>query len=129
VCTPGSPVARAELAASPAPVGQPTDAIRRDPPGLPGLEQLTYLRAGRYCPSDQAVGFAVAEFGDLPPGRPRVEAITRWIHSRVGYAMGSSDVHSSAVDALLTGQGVCRDFAHLGIMLCIDDNLTTHRLC
>ena len=47
-----------------------------------------------------------------------MEAITRWIHSRVGYVMGSSDVHSSAVDALLTGQGVCRDFAHLGIMLC-----------
>lgn len=36
---------------------------------LPGLEQLTYLRPSRYCPSDHVVGFAVAEFGRLPPGR------------------------------------------------------------
>ncbi|CAO5153180.1 Transglutaminase family protein [Frankia sp. AiPs1] len=105
---------RAELAAPAAP-GHPTVATPRD---LPGLEQLTYLRASRYCPSDQAVGFAVAEFGDQPPGRPRIDAITQWIHHRVGYVAGSSNVHSSATDALLTGQGVCRDFAHLGIMLC-----------
>ncbi|MCM3883857.1 transglutaminase family protein [Frankia sp. R82] len=88
------------------------------PEPLPDLEQLTYLRASRYCPSDQVVGFAVAEFGALPAGRPQVEAITRWINSRVGYVPGASNVHSSATDALLTGQGVCRDFAHLGITLC-----------
>jgi len=103
---------RAELAA---PAGPPTEAVR---PDLPDLEQLTYLRASRYCPSDRAVGFAVAEFGGLPAGRPRVEAITQWIFTRVGYVPGSSNVHSSADDALLTGQGVCRDFAHLGILLC-----------
>jgi len=106
---------RAELTAPSAPAGQPIVAIHGD---LPGLEQLTYLRASRYCPSDRVVGFAVAEFGDLPPGRPRVEAITQWIHQRVGYVPGSSNVHNSADDALLTGQGVCRDFAHLGILLC-----------
>nr|WP_083731312.1 transglutaminase family protein [Protofrankia coriariae] len=109
---------RAELAAPPATAGQPAAAIRGGLPGLPGLEQLTYLRASRYCPSDHDVGFAVAEFGGLPPGRPQVEAITQWIHSRVGYVPGSTNVHSSADDALLTGQGVCRDFAHLGITLC-----------
>ncbi|MBL7523276.1 transglutaminase family protein [Frankia sp. CNm7] len=106
---------RAELTASPDSAGQPAAAIRRD---LPDLAQLTYLRASRYCPSDQAVGFAVAEFGHLPPGRARVEAITQWIEHRVGYVPGSSNVHSSATDVLLTGQGVCRDFAHLGITLC-----------
>ncbi|WP_250291520.1 transglutaminase-like domain-containing protein [Frankia sp. CiP1_Cm_nod1] len=115
---------RAELGPPPATAGQPAAAIRGDLPdlpdlpGLPGLEQLTYLRASRYCPSDHDVGFAVAEFGGLPPGRPQVEAITQWIHSRVGYVPGSSNVHSCADDALLTGQGVCRDFAHLGITLC-----------
>ena len=31
---------------------------------------------------------------------------------------GSSDVHDSAEDTLLTGSGTCRDFAHLGIALC-----------
>jgi transglutaminase-like putative cysteine protease len=82
------------------------------------LEKLTYLRASRYCPSDHVVGLAVAEFGSLPPGRPRVDAVTTWIHHRVGYVAGSSTVYDTAEDTLLTGQGVCRDFAHLGIMLC-----------
>jgi transglutaminase-like putative cysteine protease len=109
---------RAELGASSAPAGHGAEASQHGPPGLPDLEQLTYLRPSRYCPSDQVVGFAVAEFGGLPPGRPQVEAITEWIHTRVGYVPGSSNVHSSATDALLTGQGVCRDFAHLGVMLC-----------
>ncbi|WP_084010454.1 transglutaminase family protein [Pseudofrankia sp. DC12] len=82
------------------------------------MEQLTFLRPSRYCPSDHVVGLAVAEFGGLPPGRARVEAITSWIHHRVAYVIGSSAVHDSAEDTLLTGQGVCRDFAHLGITLC-----------
>jgi transglutaminase-like putative cysteine protease len=85
---------------------------------LPDLEQLTYLRPSRYCPSDHVVGFAVAEFGGLPPGAARVDAITTWIHDRVGYVAGSSAVHDTAEDTLLLGQGVCRDFAHLGVTLC-----------
>ncbi|ADP83595.1 transglutaminase-like domain-containing protein [Pseudofrankia inefficax] len=82
------------------------------------MEQLIFLRPSRYCPSDHVVGLAVAEFGALPPGRPRVEAVVDWIYHRVAYVVGSSAVHDSAEDTLLTGQGVCRDFAHLGITLC-----------
>ena len=48
----------------------------------------------------------------------RVAAITDWIRERVGYVSGSSGVHDSAEDTLLTGTGTCRDFAHLGIALC-----------
>ncbi|MGF7237655.1 MAG: transglutaminase-like domain-containing protein [Frankia sp.] len=96
----------------------PTSGPGPTDPGLPDLDQLIYLRPSRYCPSDHIVGFAVAEFGHLAPGRPRVEAITDWIHDRVGYVAGSSAVHDTAEDTLLTGQGVCRDFAHLGITLC-----------
>ncbi|WP_261570048.1 transglutaminase-like domain-containing protein [Frankia gtarii] len=82
------------------------------------LQRLTYLRPSRYCPSDHVVGIAVAEFGALPQGRPRVDAITDWIHHRIGYVAGASTVHDTAEDTLLTGQGVCRDFAHLGVTLC-----------
>ncbi|EIV93566.1 transglutaminase family protein [Frankia sp. QA3] len=82
------------------------------------LQRLTYLRPSRYCPSDHVVGLAVAEFGALPQGRPRVDAIADWIHHRIGYVAGSSTVHDTAEDTLLTGQGVCRDFAHLGVTLC-----------
>ncbi len=82
------------------------------------LLRLVYLRSSRYCPSDHLVGFAVAEFGTASTVRDRVEAITNWIRGRVGYVAGSSSVHDSAEDTLLTGMGTCRDFAHLGVALC-----------
>lgn len=81
-------------------------------------ERLMYLRPSRYCPSDHLVGFAVAEFGAGPDESSRVAAITDWIRGRIGYVLGSSTVHDSAEDTLLTGMGTCRDFAHLGVALC-----------
>lgn len=82
------------------------------------LERLIQLRPSRYCPSDHVVGLAVAEFGHLPTARERVLALTEWIHGRIAYVAGASTVHDSAEDTLMTGAGVCRDFAHLGIVLC-----------
>jgi transglutaminase-like putative cysteine protease len=86
--------------------------------GSLGLDELTYLRPSRYCPSDHLSGFASAEFGDLSAGRETVDAITEWINRRIAYVPGSSGVHDDAEHTLLTGRGVCRDFAHLGVALC-----------
>jgi transglutaminase-like putative cysteine protease len=60
----------------------------------------------------------VAEFGLDADVVSHVAAITDWIRRRISYVPGSSDVHDSAEDTLLTGMGTCRDFAHLGIALC-----------
>jgi transglutaminase-like putative cysteine protease len=94
--------------------------LRPAEPLDPALDyaRLVYLRPSRYCPSDHLVGFAVAEFGMGTTVRSRVEAISDWIRQRIGYVAGSSSVHDSAEDTLLTGMGTCRDFAHLGIALC-----------
>jgi transglutaminase-like putative cysteine protease len=81
-------------------------------------ERQVYLRPSRYCPSDHLIGFAAAQFGTGPHVDTRVAAIARWIRQRIGYVPGSSTVHDSAEDTLLTGMGTCRDFAHLGIALC-----------
>jgi transglutaminase-like putative cysteine protease len=108
-----------------APAGrQPEEQDRaNEPNGIDGgrpadyLQQM-YLRPSRYCPSDHLVGFAVAEFGTGPDTAARTAAVTEWIRQRTGYVPGSSSVHDSAEDTLLTGVGTCRDFAHLGIALC-----------
>jgi transglutaminase-like putative cysteine protease len=81
-------------------------------------QRQIYLRASRYVPSDHLIGFAVAEFGIGTDVASRVLAIRDWINRRISYVPGSSDVHDSAEDTLLTGMGTCRDFAHLGIALC-----------
>jgi transglutaminase-like putative cysteine protease len=83
-----------------------------------GFERQLYMRPSRYCPSDHLIGFAVAEFRLGADVVSRVANITQWIRQRISYVPGSSDVHDSAEDTLLTGMGTCRDFAHLGIALC-----------
>ncbi|HEX3841864.1 MAG TPA: transglutaminase family protein [Acidimicrobiales bacterium] len=101
--------------------------LRSSPEGNPppspeaastAYRRQVYLRPSRYCPSDHLVGFAVAEFGAGPDVGPRIAAIAEWIRQRIGYVPGSSTVHDSAEDTLLTGMGTCRDFAHLGVALC-----------
>ena len=93
-------------------------AARTDGRPSSDYERQVYLRPSRYCPSDHLIGFAVAEFGTGPDTGRRTAAIVEWIRQRIGYVPGSSTVHDSAEDTLLTGMGTCRDFAHLGIALC-----------
>lgn len=40
------------------------------------------------------------------------------MHARLRYELGGSAPLDTAVETLLSGQGVCRDFAHLTIALC-----------
>jgi transglutaminase-like putative cysteine protease len=77
-----------------------------------------YLRQSRYCPSDQLLGLATAELRDLPDGPDRPTAIADWVFERLGYELGSSGPLDTAVDTLLAGRGVCRDFAHVTVTLC-----------
>ena len=84
---------------------------------LPGAV-LPYLYPSRYCQSDRLMNLASREFGQLPPGYSRAEAISQWVQQRVTFRSNSSDGSTSAVDTLIDRAGVCRDFAHLMIALC-----------
>jgi transglutaminase-like putative cysteine protease len=46
-----------------------------------------------------------------------VIAAARWAHSELEYVPGTTGVHSSGIDALREGKGVCQDFAHLTLIL------------
>lgn len=80
-------------------------------------EILVALRQSRYCPSDTLDGFADLELGSLPDDADRGRAIGEWVHRRLRYEAGSGPL-DTAVDTLLSGRGVCRDFAHLTLTLC-----------
>jgi transglutaminase-like putative cysteine protease len=103
-----------EAAVRPAPVPAgargPADAIDRD--------ALTYLRQSRYAPSDELLGFAKAELDHLPPDPERPAAIAAWVFERFAYTPGASGPLDSAVDTILSGAGVCRDYAHVTVALC-----------
>jgi len=46
-----------------------------------------------------------------------VIAAAQWAHSELQYVPGTTGVHSSGIDALREGKGVCQDFAHLTLIL------------
>ena len=80
-------------------------------------ERAVALRPSRYCPSDQLAGFAAGEFDASLPRAELVRTVAGWVHRRLVYSAGASRPVDTAVDTLLAGQGVCRDYAHLTVTL------------
>jgi len=95
---------------------EPHQLPEREVADLP-VETLQFLSPSRYCPSDRMHELAMREFGHLPRGYARVEAVCDWVHGRMRFAPGTTNWTSSALDALDQGGGVCRDFAHVTISL------------
>jgi transglutaminase-like putative cysteine protease len=56
------------------------------------------------------VGERIAKYHDP---HDAVMAAAEWVNSELDYVPGTTGVHSSALDALREGKGVCQDFAHL----------------
>jgi transglutaminase-like putative cysteine protease len=81
-------------------------------------QALPFIYPSRYCQSDRLRDFAAREFGHLPAGHGRVQAIRDWVCTRTAFRPGSSNSSTSALDTLVERTGVCRDFAHLMIAMC-----------
>ncbi|AWG20167.1 transglutaminase [Flavobacterium faecale] len=81
-------------------------------------EIIPFLTPTRNCPSDKLMEFAFHLFGDLTTDLEKVTAINEWIYNSIEYVGGSSNANTTAYDTLNRKQGVCKDFAHLGIALC-----------
>nr|MDP9102178.1 transglutaminase family protein [Actinomycetota bacterium] len=90
---------------------------RTGPPPVQALDAVTYLRPSRYCESDRLGGWAAREFGAVTAPTEVLSAVTSWVATRLSYELSSSRGTDSAVDTLLAGEGVCRDFAHLAVAL------------
>jgi transglutaminase-like putative cysteine protease len=84
---------------------------------LPGAV-LPYIYPSRYCQSDRLQKFAFKEFGHLPQGYSRAQAIRDWVLQRVSFESNTTHGSTSALDTVIDRVGVCRDFAHLMIALC-----------
>ncbi len=94
-----------------------TIAGRSAPAPVTEYDLSMYLRPSRYAEADKFYGFAAKEFGDFLDSATLLEAVSLWVSSRLDYVPGSSDPIDGAVETLLAGAGVCRDFAHLVVAL------------
>ncbi|HEX2283909.1 MAG TPA: transglutaminase family protein [Mycobacterium sp.] len=90
---------------------------RTGPPPVTEYDLSMYLRPSRYAEADKFFGFAATEFGDYVDSATLLEKVSLWVGKRLQYVPGSSDPIDGAVDTLLAGTGVCRDFAHLVVAL------------
>jgi transglutaminase-like putative cysteine protease len=95
---------------------QPQELREIDIPGLPP-EVMPFVLPSRYCQSDRLIQFATQKFGNMPRGYTRVQAVCDWVFNHMRFVPGTTNSQSSALDVMVQGTGVCRDFAHLTIAL------------
>ena len=88
-----------------------------EPIPVDDLDMSRYLRPSRYAETDKLFGFAAKEFDDTGDAMETVNQVSSWVGSRMEYVPGASTGTDGAVDTLLAGQGVCRDYAHLVVAL------------
>lgn len=88
-----------------------------DPAPVAEFDRSLYLRPSRYAEADKFFGFAAGEFDTSVPAAEQLVAVTNFVRRRLSYIFGASDPIDGAVDTLLSGAGVCRDFAHLVVAL------------
>jgi transglutaminase-like putative cysteine protease len=93
------------------------------PVGELPFQLLRYTLPSRYCDSDKLLDFAWNQFGQIPHGLPRVQAICDWVHDNIEYRYLSGRSDLSASEVIGRRYGVCRDFAHAVIALCRAFNL------
>ncbi len=79
---------------------------------------LLFLLPSRYCESDRLNDTAWQLFGHTQPGWERVQAVSTWVHHHITFGYEWARPTKSAFDAYVERQGVCRDYAHLGVALC-----------
>ncbi|MDJ0392478.1 transglutaminase family protein [Rhodococcus sp. G-MC3] len=88
-----------------------------DPAPVTDHDMSVYLRPSRYAEADKFYGFAASEFGDYADSEELLEKVASWAGARLNYVPGSSDPIDGAVDTLLAGAGVCRDYSHLVVAM------------
>ena len=93
-------------------VSQPLPVAPEQP-----LDRTVYLRPSRYAPSDRMVALARVELDPQSPPADLLRDVAAWVGRRLAYVPGSSTGTDGAVETLLAGAGVCRDYAHLAVAL------------
>jgi transglutaminase-like putative cysteine protease len=96
----------------------PVGALSTVGPDTLSPAAIPFLFPSRYCQSDRLRQQAQDLFGHLKTAHAVAAAVSDWIFENIAYVGGSSGETCSAIDTFERREGVCRDFAHLGIAFC-----------
>jgi transglutaminase-like putative cysteine protease len=75
------------------------------------------LRPTAYTPSSKRVAAVGKRIMKNHDPREAIVAAAQWARNELDYLPGTTGVHSSGLDALEQGKGVCQDFAHLTLIV------------
>ncbi len=75
------------------------------------------ITATHYTPASRRIARVGAKIAKEHDPFEAVVAAANWVHGELDYVPGTTGVHSSGLDALREGKGVCQDFAHLTLVL------------
>ena len=75
------------------------------------------LGTARYTPDSKRTDRVARQIAKGRDPQTAVVAAVDWVRSELTYVPGTTGVHSSGLDALRKGKGVCQDFAHLSLIL------------
>jgi transglutaminase-like putative cysteine protease len=75
------------------------------------------LSSTHYTPQSKRIHRVGERIAKYHEPHDAVIAAAEWAQSELDYVRGTTGVHSSALDALREGKGVCQDFAHLTLVL------------
>lgn len=75
------------------------------------------LGTARYTPDSKRTDRVARQIAKGRDPQQAVVAAVDWVRSELTYVPGTTGVHSSGLDALRKGKGVCQDFAHLSLIL------------
>jgi transglutaminase-like putative cysteine protease len=89
---------------------------------LSPLDRIEYLAPSAYAPEDASVESFAAERGQ-GGGEELAWSLMRGVHEAVAYETGTTDVTTTAPEALALGRGVCQDLAHVLLGVCRSQGL------
>ena len=75
------------------------------------------LRPTEHTPASKKVASVAKKIAKAHHPAEAVAAAAHWVRGELDYLPGTTSVHSSGLDALNAGKGVCQDFVHLSLML------------
>jgi transglutaminase-like putative cysteine protease len=97
------------------PARQVTWSDLQSAPVIDRFDEL--LRPTAHTPTNKRVASVIKKIAKACDPAEAVVAAAKWVRAELDYLPGTTGVHSSGLDALNEGRGVCQDFVHLSLIL------------
>ena len=99
-------------------------SLINDPPRISPRQVRLFLNPTKLTSPDDHIANIARELHDKSRDDYKLaEQISDWVYNRMRYGAGATGVKTPAAEALVTGQGLCQDYAHLMITICREAGL------